>query len=81
MYFGQTMAHSPVIRDLTCGQLAEIIHAYALSQTIDGKVQHIMAQVVRKAFTDTRVWSQQAEELFHDPEPVALPELSEFFEL
>jgi len=53
--FGQNLARSPVVRDLTVGQITEVIHAYVEAQTSDGKAQRLYTQIVRDAFTG---WKQ-----------------------
>ena len=45
--FGLNLRLNCVTRDLTCGQLAEVIHAYVQSQTADGKRQYELTNTVR----------------------------------
>ena len=52
--FGLNLYLNPITRDLTCGQLAEITHAYVQSQTADGKRQRALNAEFRKGFAAGR---------------------------
>ena len=48
--FGLNLRQNCVTRDLTVGQITEVIHAYVQSQTADGKRQYELTLLARRAF-------------------------------
>ncbi len=48
--FGRNLRASPVIRDMTVGQIADIIHAFVHAETVDGKAQLNYTRLARRAF-------------------------------
>ena len=77
--FGLNMRLNPVTRDLTVGQITEVIHAYVQAQTADGKRQWVLRQHAERGFRNDPTM-EVVEDSFSPPIS-SLQELSKKFEL
>ena len=59
--FGRNLRKSPVVRDMTIGQITEIIHAYVTAASTDGKAQRNLSIKARDGWIDGTIIDRAAE--------------------